>query len=70
MFTICRVLFRAIHEGRWVKIEYRNQQNEQTVFWIGIKNLDPWNRTLDVEGFSHKQYSINRYKKIFIASIM
>jgi len=29
MNTICRDIFRAIHEEKWLSIEYRNSQNEE-----------------------------------------
>ena len=40
MNTILRDIFRAIHEGKWLSIEYRNQENQLTKYWIGIRNLD------------------------------
>ena len=33
-------IFRAIHEGKWLKIEYRNKEEEITKFWSGIRDLD------------------------------
>ncbi|EEC56364.1 hypothetical protein BACPEC_02873 [[Bacteroides] pectinophilus ATCC 43243] len=30
MNTVCRDIFRAIHEGKWLSIEYRNGQDEVT----------------------------------------
>ena len=36
MNQICRDIFRAIHEGKWLKIEYRNKADQITKYWIGI----------------------------------
>ena len=41
MNQICRDIFRAIHEGKWLKIEYRNKADQITKYWIGIRDLDP-----------------------------
>lgn len=43
MNQICRDIFRAIHEGKWLKIEYRNKADQITKYWIGIRDLDPAN---------------------------
>lgn len=40
MDNIARQIFRAVHEGKWLSIEYRNKKCEQVSrFWIGIKNI-------------------------------
>lgn len=41
MNQICRDIFRAIHEGKWLKIEYRNKADQVTKYWIGIRDIDP-----------------------------
>lgn len=58
MNTILRDIFRAIHEGKWLSIEYHNKSNQDTRYWIGIRNLDARNRTLEVEGLHLKQYTV------------
>lgn len=50
MNNIARSIFRAIHEGKWLSIEYRNQQTQQTKYWIAIRGLNPKTRTLTVDG--------------------
>lgn len=50
MNTIYRDIFRAIHEGKWLSIEYQNKKDEVTKYWIGIRNLDVRKRTLAVDG--------------------
>ena len=31
--SICREIFKAIHEGRWLSIEYQNKENKITKYW-------------------------------------
>ena len=50
MNTIHRDIFKAIHEGKWMTIEYKNWQGQITRYWIGILNLDAARKTLKVEG--------------------
>lgn len=70
MNQICRDIFKAIHEGKWLKIEYRNKADQITKYWIGIRDLDPKNRTLKVDGLHLGLYSIEAFDKIFIDSIL
>lgn len=69
MNTICRDIFRAIHENKWLSIEYKNKQEEITKYWIGIIDLNPMNRTLQVEGLHLGQFSTMKLN-IFIDSIL
>lgn len=50
MKEISRSLFRAIHEGKWLSIEYLNKAEHVTKYWIGIQRLSPSTKTLTVEG--------------------
>lgn len=50
MTGVCRELFKAIHEGKWLSIEYRNREEEITKYWIGIKGLNPARGSLMVDG--------------------
>ena len=50
MNSVSREIFRAIHEGKWLSIEYRNKGDKVTKYWIGIKNIDPVNKRLLVDG--------------------
>ncbi len=63
-------IFKAVHEGKWLKIEYRNRENRVTVFWIGIKYIDIRKRRLSVEGLHLKQYTIETLDYIDIDSIL
>lgn len=70
MNTIHRDIFTAIHEGKWMTIEYRNRQEQITRYWIGIRNLNVARRTLEVEGLHLGKYSLARYDCIYIDSIL
>lgn len=69
MNTIYRDIFRAIHEGKWLSIEYRNKKDEVTKYWIGIRNLDVRKRTLAVDGLHLGQYTMGTFDTIYIDSI-
>ena len=66
MNTIHRDIFKAIHEGKWMTIEYRNRQEQVTRYWIGILDLNIARRTLKVEGFHLGRYSLEQYDQIYI----
>lgn len=68
--TVSRDIFRAIHEGKWLSIEYHNKENRQTKYWIGIRGLSVQNRTLAVEGLHLGKYTIEPYDRIKIDSIL
>lgn len=70
MNTIFRDIFRAIHEGKWLSIEYHNQDDQITKYWIGIKDLDIRNRTLSVEGLHLGKYTVETFQRIKIDSIL
>ncbi len=70
MNTVSRDIFRAIHEGKWLSIEYHNRENQNTKYWIGIRGLDVRNRMLAVEGLHLGLYTIESYDRIRIDSIL
>ncbi len=70
MSGICSDIFRAIHEGKWLKIEYRNKECQVTKFWIGIRSMDVRKRRLSVYGLHLKQYTIDSFDFIDIDSIL
>ena len=70
MNNICRDIFRAIHEGKWLQIEYRNRESQVTKYWIGIRNLYPEKRTLAVDGLHLGRYTMESYEAIYIDSIL
>lgn len=50
MNSIGRDIFKAVHEGKWLSIEYRNKQDNLTRYWIGIYDIDTHYKRLRVEG--------------------
>lgn len=70
MNSINRDIFRAIHEGKWISIEYQNKSAQITRYWIGIQNLNPFKRTLSVEGLHLGQYTTERFETIYIDAII
>lgn len=70
MNTICHDIFRAIHEGKWLKIEYKNKDDQITKYWIGIRDLNAVNRTLSVDGLHLAKYTTKFYNTIYIDSIV
>ena len=70
MDNICREIFRVIHEGKWLKIEYKNKNGDITRYWISIVNLEPYSRILAVDGLHLGYYTVIRLDKIFLDSII
>jgi len=70
MNKIYHDIFRAIHEGKWLKIEYRNQEEEITKFWVGISDLDLFERKLIVDGLHLGKYTLGEKYKLSIDSIL
>lgn len=70
MHTVYRDIFRAIHEGKWLSIEYRNKQDEITKYWISIQNLNIIRRSLEVEGLHLGYHSVEKFNYIYIDSIL
>ncbi len=70
MNNIYHDIFKAIHEGKWLKIEYRNKEEQVTKYWIGIRDLDIRKRTLAVDGLHLSKYTVDTYNYIYIDSII
>ncbi len=70
MNAVYRDIFRAIHEGKWLSIEYQNKEGKVTRYWIGIRDLDVRRRTLAVDGLHLGQYTVDYFQKIMIDSIL
>ncbi len=70
MNAIYRDIFRAIHEGKWLSIEYLNKEDVITKYWIGIKDLDVREKTLSVDGMHLGWLSVQELSKIRIDGIM
>ncbi|MCM1045471.1 MAG: AAA domain-containing protein [Candidatus Gastranaerophilales bacterium] len=70
MNSIFQDIFRAIHEGKWLKIEYRNREKQTTSYWIGIRGINPIKRTMAVDGLHLSRYTTDSYKYIYMDSIL
>ena len=60
MAAVLRDIFRAIHEKKWLSVEYANAQGEITRYWCGIVSLDPLARRLEVDGLHLKTHVMKR----------
>lgn len=69
MNTITRHIFQAIHEGKWLSIEYKNKNGELTKYWIGIQDLCAADRSLHVTGLHLAKCTLGDFPKIYIDSI-
>ena len=69
MTSVCRKIFRAIHEGKWLSIEYKNKTEKITKYWIGIKALHPESRFLIVDGLHLASMEVKELY-IYIDSIL
>lgn len=67
--NVCRDIFKAIHEGKWLSIEYKNKNEEVTNYWISIKAIRPVQKMLSVDGLRLGDYSLMQFN-IFIESIL
>lgn len=70
MNNICHDIFRAIHEGKWLKIEYKNREDKITKYWIGIRGLNAAKRTLSVDGLHLSKFTTDSYDTIYVDSIL
>lgn len=69
MTNVCKDIFKAIHEGKWLSIEYKNRSGQVTKYWIGIKSLDNHDCSMVVDGLHLGELKVQRLK-IFIKSIL
>lgn len=70
MDTITRDIFKAIHEGKWLSIEYKNKEEKVTKYWVGINNIHPKGRFLSVEGLHLSKCILGDFPRIYIDSIL
>lgn len=62
-------LLRAIHEGKWLSIEYKNKQEEITKYWIAVYGIHAVRRSLQVEGFHLSEHTIKKFDTIYLDAI-
>lgn len=70
MNKIAQNIFKAVHEGKWLSIEYKNQKEQITNYWIAIQGINIKKRSLRVEGFHLTMHTIAQYDFIYIDSIL
>lgn len=69
--NIGAVLSRAIKQGAWVYITYRNTQEETTYFWISILDINIEEKTFQVFGFNYeKSKEVKQFDKIYFDRIL
>ncbi|HWR61245.1 MAG TPA: AAA domain-containing protein, partial [Clostridia bacterium] len=69
MNSITKDIFKAIHEGKWLSIEYKNKDDNITKYWIAIKDIDLKHKSLIVDGLHLSKYSLCGLS-IYIDSIL
>lgn len=67
--SVCKEVFKGIHEGKWISITYQNREGEVTKYWIGIKKFDPTTGVLLVDGLHLNTLGV-RELSIHMASIL
>lgn len=70
MNQVAQAIFKAIHEGKWLSIEYKNKQGEHTKYWIAVKDIDRKRRSLKVEGFHLTEHTLCNFDRIYLDSIL
>lgn len=68
MNNVAKDIFKSIHEGKWMTIEYKNKGDNITSYWIMIKSINIRDKSLIVEGL-HLSKLTTCELKIFIESI-
>ena len=74
MNSICKDIFRSIHEGKWLYIEYESKDSTRKKYWIAIHNINLEYKSLSVTGlhlgeFTTKDLTIY-IEKIISSQIM
>ena len=69
MTNISRDIFKAIHEGKWLYIKYRNIHEETTQYWFAIEDIDVKNRMLIGKGL-HLTFHTIISIKVHISGIL
>lgn len=58
LFEVGRNIYKAIHEKKWLGIEYSNSQGMITKYWIAILSIDVVNLKMKVKGLHLAQYTV------------
>lgn len=70
MNKTAQYIFKAVHEGKWLSIEYKNKKDEITNYWIAVHGIDVKRKALRVEGFHLTMHTIREYDCIYLDSIL
>ena len=71
MIDIGKTISKAIKERKWLKIRYKNKDERETYYWIYIKDINPKNKTLEVDIFNEaKSYDVKSRIFIYFDSII
>lgn len=69
MNAIGKDIFRSIHEGKWLYVEYQNSEKEKTKYWISVNNINTEKKSLEVTGL-HLGYFTTKPLFMFIDKIL
>lgn len=69
MNKVCHDIFRAIHEGKWLRVEYENKAGEITKFWIGIHEIDVKGGRLIADALNVSNFQFGERYSLFINKI-
>lgn len=70
MSQVTQAIFKAVHEGKWLSIEYKNKQEERTRYWISVRDINVAKRSLKVEGFHLTEHTLTNLDCIYLDSIL
>ncbi|MCD8361773.1 MAG: AAA domain-containing protein [Lachnospiraceae bacterium] len=62
-------LYKAIHEGKWLSIEYENKNRQITRYWIAVRGIDVKRRMLRVDGLHLAQHTVARLDYVSVDAI-
>lgn len=69
MTGVYAAVFKAIHEGKWLTIEYRNRNEQTTRYWIAIRELRLPRGVLVVDGLHLGQLTVQELSIYLTASV-
>ena len=67
--SVAKSIFKAIHEGKWLSIEYCNKEGETTRYWVAVKGVDVPRKMLVVDGLHLGILALKEGMRIFVDSI-
>lgn len=66
---IARETLKAINQNKWLKIKYKNQQGEETLFMVGIKDINYYKQSFIVDSFNIQYSTAVSERTIYYKSI-